>query len=268
MLRRNLLEDSLPLIERVIASVCRRRGVFDEEAEDVQQEILLKLTADDCSALRRLRDDTGIKTFVATATTNLILDAIRSRKGRWRPSAVARCLGVTAMALERLLFRDGWAYEQAVEKLIAEGASASRAELDEIRAKLPERPQRRFVGEEAIARHGDLDGVENGVKDRERETVQARLQEVLGRVGRALELEDRFILKRLFLSGRTVAQVAKELGLEQRPLYRRRDRILRSVREGLEAEGLDWEAVSSLTGWRELDLGWDDGGDDDDDGEK
>lgn len=244
----HLLEQNLPQIQRMIASVCRRRGVFDEDAEDVRQEVLLKLAADDCAALRRLREDSSIRTFVAAATTNLILDAIRARKGRWRPSEVARSLGTTAEMLEQLLSRDGWEYEQAAEKLIAEGVPESRAGLEAIRARLPDRPARRFVGEEAIAGLGDRDGVEERVEEREREAVRSRFQRVWERCIGRLDAEDRFILKRLFLSGRTVAQVAGELGIEQRPLYRRRDRILLGLRTELQAEGLNWEEVRELMG--------------------
>jgi len=259
-----LVEENLPLIERAIASVCRRRGVFDEDAEDVRQEVLLKLAADDCAALHRLREESSIRTFVCAATTNLILDAVRARKGRWRPSEVARSLGTTAMTLEQLLCRDGWDYEQAAEKLIAEGVPESRAELDAIRAKLPDRPARRFVGEEAIAGLGDRDGVEERVEEREREAVWTRFQRAWERCSGNLEAEDRLILKRLFLSGRTVAQVAGELGVDQRPLYRRRDRIMLGLRTELQAEGLDWEEVRRLMGWKELDLGWHDGDEDED----
>lgn len=262
------LEQNLPLIERAIVSVCRRRGVFDDDAEDVRQEVLVKLAADDCAPLRRLRDESTIRTFVATATTHLILDVIRQHKGRWRPSAPARSLGVTAMTLERLLFRDGWAYEEAAEKLIAEGVAASRTELDTIRAKLPDRPPRRLVSDDAIAGLGDRDGVENSVQDREQTAIQVRLQEALARGSERLDAEDRVILKRLFLSGRTVAQVAQELGLEQRPLYRRRDRILKLLRDELEADGLEWVEVSRLMGWHELDLRWDDGGEGNEGGEE
>ena len=256
----DLLAQNLPLIGRIIASVCRRRAVYEDDAEDVRQEVLLRLAADDCAALGRLRDEGSIRTFVCAAATNLILDAIRGRKGRWRPSAVARSLGVTAMTLERLLFRDGWDYEQAARKLVAEGVPESRAELDAIRARLPDRPARQLVGEEALADYGDRDGVEEKVEEREREEVLARFRRAWERSGGKLEAEERFILKRLFLSGRTVAQVAGELGVEQRPLYRRRDRILGGLREELEAEGLGWEEVSRLMGWEKLDLGWHDEG--------
>lgn len=256
----DLLEQNLPLIGRMIASVCRRRAVYGEDTEDVRQEVLLKLSADDCAALGRLRDEGSFRTFVCATTTNLILDAIRGRKGRWRPSAVARSLGATAMTLERLLYRDGWEYGEAVERLIAEGMPESRAELDGIRARLPDRPPRRLVGEEAIADYGVADGVEEGVAEREREAIHARFRRAWERSGGKLAAEDRFILKRLFLSGRTVAQVAGELGVEQRPLYRRRDRILDCLREELEAEGLGWEEVGRLMGWDKLDLGWHDDG--------
>lgn len=260
----DLLEQNIPLIERVIASVCRRRSFFDADAEDVRQEVLLKLAADDCAALRRLREESAIKTFVITAATRQILDSIRACKGRWRPSEIVRRLGEAAMELERLLNRDGWEYEEAVEKLIAEGIAKSRAELDEIRAKLPDRPPRRFVSEEPLSGVGDPGGVENDVQERGRQELQARVREALARAVAKLDAEDRFISKRLFLSERTVAQVARELGVDQRPLYRRRDRILGVFREELVAAGLEWEEVNRLMGWQELDLGWDDDDDEDD----
>jgi RNA polymerase sigma factor (sigma-70 family) len=255
----DLLEKLVPGVRRAVASVCRRRGVFDLDAEDIEQEVMVKLAADDCAALYGLRDESNATTFVWTVATRVILDGIRERRGRWRPSTVARGLGATAVMLETLLFRDGWSYEEAVEKLLAERVRESREELDAMRAKLPDRPVRSFVAEQAIADSGSPEVAAEDVSGWERQTTQTRLERVFPRIMDELEPEDRLILKRLFLSGRSVAQVAQELEVEQRPLYRRRDRILQSLRNGLEAEGLSWAEVCRLMGWHELDLGLDDG---------
>lgn len=251
----DLLKQLLPRLTRWIASVCWRRGVFREDAEDVQQEVLAKLADDDCSALERLRRQSNVRTFVWTITTNVILDEIRRRKSRWRPSAIARGLGTTAVMLEALLFRDGWEYDEAVAKLVAEGVRESLEELDAIRAKLPDRPTRRFVSDEAVSGSVAPEGTDDSFQNRDREELLTRLQKVLTTALGELDPEDRFLLKRLLFSGRTVAQVALELRVEQRPLYRRRDRILRFLRKRLESCSLGWNEIRELMGWRELDLG-------------
>lgn len=236
----DLLKQHVPLIERVVASACRRRSVFDEEAEDIRQEVLLKLAEDDCAALARFRGESSLETWITTIAVHRCDDEIRRRRGRWRLSATARRLGYPAICLEWCVERDGLEYEQAVAKLQAEGVVRSREELDAIWPRLPHRPGRVFVATDEVAEPASADDPERRARDREREQRSLRFERALPEVLATLPAEDRLILQRLFLDGRTIAQVARELGLEQRPLYRRRDRLLGDLRKELTARGPTW----------------------------
>ncbi|MGH7342073.1 MAG: sigma-70 family RNA polymerase sigma factor [Candidatus Rokuibacteriota bacterium] len=236
----DLLEQQVPLIERAVASVCRRRRVFDEEAEDVRQEVLLKLAADDCAALGRFRGESSLETWITTIAVHRCDDEIRQRRGRWRPSVSARRLGFPAICLEMCVGRDGLEYEEAVAKLLAEGVVRSRQELDGLWMQLPQRPGRVFVPTEDVPEPASDDDPERTARERERDEHARRLEQALHEILGQPPAEDRLILKRLYLDGRTIAQVARELGLEQRPLYRRRDRLLDFLRRELMARGLRW----------------------------
>lgn len=235
------MERNLALIERVVQRVCRRRCIFGHDAEDIRQEVLLKLAADDCAALVEFRGESTLGTFITTVATRVCFDEIRRRRGRWRTSLAARRLGAAAISLERLVYRDGLDFEQAATKLITEGVVRSRDELERVWPKIPQRPVRTFVDADDAPEPTSDDDPVRRVEELEQQKRLRRLQDVVEEILGALPPEDRLILKRLYLDGRTIADVARELGLEQRPLYRRRDRLLAHLRKELEARGLEWD---------------------------
>lgn len=249
----DLLVQNLPLVERAVAAVCRRRGIFDQDAEDIGQEVLVKLAADDCAALAGFRGESSLSTFVNVVTARICFDEIRRRRGRWRPSLVAERLGYAATRLEILIYRDALGYEEAVAKLLAEGVVRSPDELDEVFPQLPRRPVRTFVDPEDAPEPTSDEDPEGLAEQSERALHQQHLETALQEALQALTPEDRLILRRLFFEGRTVAQVARELGLEQRPLYRRRDRLLVDLRKALEARGLAWDEVDRNDRWDDED---------------
>jgi|GEM_PF-449476 len=58
------------------------RRAPEEQAEDIFQEVLLKLLADDCRALRRFQGRAQITTWLARIAINATIDAIRQRRAR------------------------------------------------------------------------------------------------------------------------------------------------------------------------------------------
>jgi RNA polymerase sigma factor for flagellar operon FliA len=64
----------------------------------------------------------------------------------------------------------------------------------------------------------------------------------------ALAPQDGLILKLRFDDGFTVGQIARVLRLEEKPLYRRLERILGGLRERLESEGVAAAEVAELLG--------------------
>ena len=62
--------------------------------------------------------------------------------------------------------------------------------------------------------------------------------------------EDRVIVRMRFWEGESVADIARALGLPQKPLYRRLERTLAALRRSLEAAGVSQnDTASCLAEW-------------------
>jgi hypothetical protein len=74
-----------------------------------------------------------------------------------------------------------------------------------------------------------------------------------------LSPEDRMILRMRFASAVSIVDISRMLRLPQRPLYRRIEHLLQSMRDALAAAGVDSRALPDLIGasWlgEELDFG-------------
>lgn len=224
----------------MIAIACVQRCLFGADAEDTSQEVLLKLMVDDCADFARFRGESSLETFVSVLTMRACIDEIRRRRGRWRPSVASRRLGSAAVCLEELVYRDGLSFEEAVAKLLAERVVESRETLDEIWPQIPARSARVFIPQEDAPEPVAPDHPERQAEAREREALERRRSAALEEVLAGLPPEDRFIVRRLFYDGRSVADLARELGIDQRPLYRRRDQLLAHLRRELEKRGFKW----------------------------
>lgn len=260
---RRLFEEKLPLIERVIASICRRQGLFEEEAEEFASWARIKLLENDCAILGKFGGRSSLKTFLVTVVHNLFRDYRISQWGRWRPSAMAKRLGVVAVQMERLLHRDGIGFDQAAETLQRNfGVRQSLVDLADLAGRLPARTSRRVDGvedEEELARLSPAgrarpEGTEARVRRSERREQAAEMERCLARAFEELEPEDRVVLRLRFEQGMTVAAISRTLTLEQKPLYRRIERCLAVIRTCLEDQGVTAETVAELVGWDELSL--------------
>ncbi len=240
----------LPLIEQVIDSVCRRHCCFGADAEDFSSSVKVKLMDDDYAVFRKFRGQSRLSTFLTTVVANQFRDFRNRKWGKWRPSAAARRQGTVGIQLDRLLTRDGYSLDEAVEVLRTRlGADAPpRQELYEVAARLPDRPKRRFEGEERLETLPDDDRADRRVLHQERDAAMERAKAALAAALRDLPAEDRLILKMRFEDGFTVALVARQLGIRQRLLYSRIEKLLKTLREALEAEGVG-EEVSEVLGW-------------------
>ena len=77
-----------------------------------------------------------------------------------------------------------------------------------------------------------------------------RTERTLGKELAKMAAEDRLLFRMAFEDGFTVADIARTLGLEQKPLYRRLERLLKQLRAALEAVGIDAVAALELVGFR------------------
>jgi len=232
----------LPAIDKVIAQVCRRNRLRDDEAEEFAAEIKLHLVENDYAILRKFEGRSSFPTYLTVVITRHYLNYRNRLWGRWRPSAEAVRLGPLAVLLERLTTRDGWSYEEAVEQLVTNhGVTESRQEIYATWIRLsPGGAPRRFVLEdEAIDLPASDPGPENAALAAEQEFQARRARAALERVLQTLPADDRVLIKLRFDDGFTVSQIARIQKLDQKKLYRTFDRLLAALRQRLKDEGIN-----------------------------
>jgi RNA polymerase sigma factor (sigma-70 family) len=257
----------LPKIDRMAEHACRRFGLRREEVKDFKQELCLKLLANDYAVLHKHLRKSKIETYLKVVIDRAALDYINHLWGKWRPTEPARRLGKTAMALERLLVRDGCSFGEACQILrTAHGCKESDEELERLAAGLPPRRRRRpdaaLDGEGSSgpgsgnARRGateppagplsaHVEGADEGVWNAERSRRRERVLAALAAALDTLPEEDRFIV-RARAKGVPVVQIARSLEIEQKPLYSRLEKIRKTLRQELERAGVDREDVADI----------------------
>src|SRR5262245_55743361 len=106
----------LPVLERVVAEVCRRNHLLGPEREDFESEVKLHVIAGDYHVLRQFKWRSSVHTYFTVVVQRQFLNYRNRLWGRWRPSAEATRLGAVAILLERLIVRDNWSFEEAQEQ--------------------------------------------------------------------------------------------------------------------------------------------------------
>jgi RNA polymerase sigma factor (sigma-70 family) len=244
---RELFEANLPLIRSLLGRLCAHKRLPPAEAEDFTSYALLRMIENDYAVLRRFEGRSTLGTYLVAVSHRLLLDYRNQRWGKWHPSAAARRLGGAAVRLEALIHRDGCTVEDAIAKLLASsGGTASCDELAAMVRNLPPRVRRRVEGMERLAEMAAPERADDRIVARESAAAGREARAALARALDDLSAEDRRILEMRYQDGRTVRDLASELGLEARRLYRRIEISLRRLRGGLEAQGITRQAVHRI----------------------
>lgn len=241
-----LFLEHLGWINRVAGMTCSHSGVWGPEAEDFAASIRLKLMEDDYAIIRKHRGEATLRTYLATVIGRQFHDYLREKRGRWRPSAAARRLGPPAPELEALVYRDGMRLDQAAEKLRTAGQTTlSDRELAGVLRALPEREPMRLkeVSEAVLDTQESDDRADDRVTGAEVNAREAQRDESVRRVMARLTPEEQMMVRMHFMDGRSLANVARALHLDQKPLYRRVNKLRDLLRKALEAEGIGGEDV-------------------------
>lgn len=250
-----LFSSELPLIERILASVCRRNAFPPDDSEEFASWAKLRLVENDYAVLRKFEGRSSLPTYLTAVIVNLFRDYRIHRWGKWRPSAEAKRLGKVAVELETLVSRDGRSVAEAIVHLrTGRGVEQSETELERLAARLPSRVRRRFEGEEALASVPSAEASDRGVREAELEATQRRAEAALSTALGSLPARDRLVLKFRFADGLAVVDIATLLGEPARPLYARIERALAALRKSLEGEGLEAARITDLVGWSGLNL--------------
>lgn len=252
----------LATIERVVAFVARRHHLSADAADEFDAHVKLKLVEDDYAVLRKFQGRSSLRTYLTVVIQRIFLDYRVSAWGKWRPSAEARRAGEVAMLFERLTSRDGHTVEEAFELITTNHRVAiTREELERLAARLPLRSGRRFEGDDRLvdmaAATPPPDAGATGADDM---SAADRIARALRRQTSGLPAQDRLVLALRFEDGRSVAEIAAMLRLDQKALYRRIDRLLRGLRGALEAAGVSAQAVSAVLANPDATAGWNSAG--------
>lgn len=231
-----LFLDNLALIDRIVASTCRRNRLTKEESEDFASVVKLKLLADDYAVLRKFtgKCNGSLRGYLVAVVQHAYQDHRNHLWGKWRPSAEARRLGPLAMKLDTMLHRDGLTLDEAC----ALAEPGDREEMQRLATKLPPRARRRMEDVQQLEQVPSSDRTPEAVLiDRERETVGDTLERVLAEAVAALKAEDKLLLHLRLERRLSLASVAKAYGVDPRQVYRRWELLIKQLRTRLEKSG-------------------------------
>ncbi len=247
--------ENLKYIGQVIAQSCRKSNFSHQEAEDFEGHVKLKFIENDYAVIRKFRGDRGatLKTFLTTTIKHLLLDYKDHIWGKHHASAEAKRLGDMAIRLERLMVRDRHSFEEACEILRTnQGVEMSVAELEDLRAKLPHRIPKQVVGEEPLQFEPSQElRPDQQLEEKELESTRRRVYMGLGRAVESLSTEDQLFVKMWVKF--SIADIARIRKVDQKPLYRRWNKILKALEKALERQGVRREDIKKILGFLKAD---------------
>jgi RNA polymerase sigma factor for flagellar operon FliA len=241
-------------IEKVARHACRRRGFSPEETDEFVSCVHEKMIADDYAVIRKFQGKSSLKTYLTVVIERLLLDHLNHLRGKWRPSAEAERLGPLAIQLDTMLYRDGISLDETCEILRTNHhVEASIQELHDLAAKLPYRnPPRRMKGEEVLEnRPAEERTPEETFLALEAGRRKRQILRILKDAMRKLPPDDGLLAK--MSCELKISQIARTLKLEQKPLYRRLEKIFKTLRQDLESEGVRPDEIGGLLGGAEDD---------------
>lgn len=205
---------ALPAIDRIISILGRRYGLADDDVEEFSSWARARIIEGDYAVFRKFGGRSSLDTYLSVVLANLLKDYRNSRWGRWRPSAISRRLGAVAVRLETMLYRDGHSVGEAAQVFKAKGVPEE--EIRNLAGRIPPRVKAREVAldagvEEAAPATGSAE------PDDTDRLVDAAIAE--------LSAEDQVLVRMRFWDDFSVADIARSLGVEQKPLYRRLETI-------------------------------------------
>jgi len=223
----------------MVDALVPRSGLSRSDGEEFSAWVIERLIDHDYALVRKCGDKFELKPYVSSMLAHLLCDFRNKRWGRWRPSAAARRFGPVAVQLEQLLVRDGTSLREATEILVARDPTLDRRSVAELARRLPRRIPALEVSLDDIEAESlhdetpspDLDGLGRIVRRAVRDAL------------RQLTLEDQVITKMRFWDKMSVADIARSLQLEQKPLYRRLEHVQHLLQDALQRSGVGADEV-------------------------
>jgi hypothetical protein len=146
-------------------------------------------------------------------------------------------LGPFAVDLERMICRDRFSVDEAIEGLRVVPGAPPVEELRRLAACVSHRQRRRRVSDEVLVQQHAV-AFDDPVVAREAIAREIRAHRVLAGALRQLPPDDRELIVQRFRDRQTVQSIARALQADPKALYRRFDRMFTTLRKGLEQQGI------------------------------
>jgi RNA polymerase sigma factor (sigma-70 family) len=234
------LESKLPIVNAVIGDVARRHRVRGDALDEFRSLAFLKLIEHDYAVLRGFEGASTLRTYLNVVLQRVLLDYRNREWGRWRASAAATRIGPVAVRLERLVTRDGLTPAEAIDSVRPHvDVSGCIDFANSLIRRGPVRGARATLGEEAIPECPDpAPGADAGIELREQAARVDAVRRAVHDALRSLPSQDHLLITLRYRDGLSVAEAARVLELDPKPLYRRHERILESLRAALSTDEL------------------------------
>jgi RNA polymerase sigma factor (sigma-70 family) len=219
--------DALTIVDQVARSLARSRRLSTHDADDFVQSVHLRMAERGYRVLAEFEGRSSLRTYLTVVVQRLLIDWQNHEYGKWRPCKAAERLGDVGVQLDRLLNREGHTLEEAVG-LLAGTTGTPEAALRAMAARVPRRARRRTVPLDALPDH--LLPFVDPIADAERRRARAAVRAAVANVLRRLSHDDASLLRARFSGRLTVATVAEQRREDSRAVYRRLDRIKKTVR--------------------------------------
>ena len=238
----------LESIKRIAKFVARRAHLNADETDEFVQIVCVRLFENDYAIIRKFQERSTFTTYLTTVILHLQHQERVVQWGKWRPSAEAKRLGDKAIAVERLLTRDGYTFSEAVKILTTHASSIyTIAELEAIYVRLPLRnPRPVLIPNDVLPEVAVEPDADERLESRDRERLARRCAAVIDEAGKTLPAEDRVILQLRINRGFKVPDIARFLKLDQKKVYKRLDKLYAILRRALETAGVSRAEVDKL----------------------
>lgn len=242
------------LVAKVVRVVSRQHGLRRDDAADLESNVWLKLLNHEQRALRSFADRCTLFHFLKVITSRVLLDMRAASLGKWRPSSAARRAGGEMIQLERLVHRDGLAAPAAVRATeLRTGIAARELELHLEQSVPRRRPRLVALDDEVIGRLADSRASADAhVMAHERGAAGRRSALALQRAIRALSDDERRMLYLRYVERMRVVDIARELSIDAKQLYRRFERLHARLREDLNGAGVSRSCAADIVGRSEV----------------
>jgi RNA polymerase sigma factor (sigma-70 family) len=241
-----LFEEHIDHIKDVIRKRCQKYS--GEDPDDLAQTIFLKLIEDDYRKVRAFQGKSSFTTYLYTVINHILLDYMRSKKGRWRPTERAKQLGEIAVMLEELVYRDERPLQEAICILTKNHqVSLTDTELQALYEQLPTHDAKSVedVSEESLLHIASQDSrPDEELENKKLASTLSKTAEVISAAKASLSAEDRLILKMHYENGVAISKIARILIKERSAVERRIQRILADFKERTLAAGINGQDVT------------------------